>query len=344
MGVVITGLGTVLADAPAGGSVASAATFLERPRIIFGAGSILIPGEQKNLVFGSVHCNCAEFHDKAGGKFGCGASWLLATEADLAAKKQTANPVLHVVTEGDAVRYWPAAEAVAAAAPTALATFQAKATSWQTGVAGLVTVAGLAALTASRTAIHGLRSPWDLAVIAAIIAATAASAANIAIAVWVNVGLPSVRQVSAAGTLANADLAPLSRAARASTWLRRGTWAAAAAFVLGFFALAAFIAVPGQGAGDTQVSITLYQATTTPAPTPSSGVTPTVSPGTAITVTTTASPVCAVIAKNQPAPPASPGGTPVISVIEPNSTPSPSQATAIPVPAIAGVSPGCPSS
>jgi hypothetical protein len=299
---------------------------------------------RRDLAYGSIHCNCVEFHDKANGKFGCGAYWLLGADVDPGAGQHAANPALHVVDEGDMSRYWPAAEAVATATPNALTIFQSRAAAWQTGVTGVVTVAGLAALLADRTAIHGLRAPWDLAVIAAIIAATAASAVNIAIALWVNVGFPSVKPTSGASTLADADLAPLSRATWASSWLRRGTWAAAAAFAFGFFGVAAFIATPDQGAGDTKVSITLYQATPTTAPTPSPGstATSTVTPGAAIEVTTTASPVCAVIQGQQPTPPASPGGTPVINVVEPSATPSPSQATAIPVASIAAVSPGCP--
>ena len=333
---VVTGPGNVLAStAAAAGDRISGIRYLPVPRR---------RRRPKDLAYGSIHCNCVEFHDKANGKFGCGAYWLLGADVDPGAGRHSANPALHVVDEGDMSRYWPAAEAVATATPNALTIFQSRAAAWQTGVTGVVTAAGLAALLADRTAIHGLRTPWDLAVIAAIIAATAASAVNIAIALWVNVGFPSVKPTSGASTLADADLAPLSRATWASSWLRRGTWAAAAAFACGFFGLAAFIATPDQGAGDTRVSITLYQATATTAPTPSPGstATATVTPGAAIEVTTTASPVCAIIQGRQPTPPASPGGTPVINVVEPSATPSPSQATAIPVASIAAVSPGCP--
>jgi hypothetical protein len=334
---VVTGPGNVLA-----GTAAAAGDRIADFR--YGGPGRRLRRRLKDLAYGSIHCNCVEFHDKADGKFGCGAYWLLGADIDPGAGQHTANPALHVVDEDDMSRYWPAAEAVATATPNALTIFQSRAAAWQTGVTGIVTAAGLAALLADRSAIHGLQTPWDLAVIAAIIAATAASAVNIAIALWVNVGFPSVKPTSGASTLADADLAPLSRATWASSWLRRGTWAAAAAFAFGFFGLAAFIATPDQGAGDTKVSITLYQATptTAPTPTPGSTATPTVTPGAAIEVTTTASPVCAIIQGQQPTPPASPGGTPVINVVEPSATPSPSQTTAIPVASIAAVSPGCP--
>lgn len=340
-GVTTAGPGTVLA----GGSPAAGAKFFYYEHHVSGP-TLRLPQAKTQMVYGSIHCNCAESHDKADGRFGCGASWLLGTEIDLTARKQPCNPPLHLVHEDDLGRYWPAAEAVASAAPKALTTFQSRAAAWQTGVTGLATAAGLTALIADRTAVHGLQSEWNLAVIWAIIAATAFSAVNIGLALWVNVGFPVVKSASEAGALADADIAPLSRAAWGSYWLRWGAVAGGAAFLCGFFGLAAFFAVPDQGAGDTKVGITLYQATTTPAPAPAQGsaATPTVTPGTMITVTTTASPVCAIIGQQQPTPPASPGGTPVISVIEPNSTPSPSQATAIPIASIAAMSPGCPQS
>jgi hypothetical protein len=343
-GVTTTGRGNVLADgspaATAGGGAASASfTYFA-----YSGRRILRPGAQKKLVYGSIHCNCAEFHESSGGKFGCGASWLLGTEIDLRAKSQTANPELHSVAEDDLGRYWPAAEAVAAAAPNALTTFQARAATWQSGVTGLATTAVLATLIADRAAIHGLETPFDFGVILLVIAAALASALNIAMALWANVGFPRVKQVADAETLADADLAPLTMAARASTWLRRATAAAVAAFLLGFAGLAMFLATPDQGAGDTKVTFTLYQTMTTTAPplAPGSTATPNVTPGKVTQVTTTASPICAVIAGKQPTPPASPKGTPVIDVIEPSSSPTPSQATAIPVPSIARVSPGCP--
>ena len=343
-GVTTTGRGNVLADgssaAPAGVGAASAnITYFAFP-----GRHILRPGAQKKLVYGSIHCNCAEFHKDSGGKFGCGASWLLGTEIDLRAKLQTANPELHSVAEDDLGRYWPAAEAVAAAAPNALTIFQARAATWQSGVAGLATTAVLATLIADRTAIHGLKTPFDFWVILLVIAAALASALNIAMALWANVGFPRVKQVADAETLAEADLTPLTMAARASTWLRRATAAAVAAFLLGFAGLAMFLATPDQGAGDTKVTFTLYQTVTTTAPplAPGSTATPNVIPGTVTEVTKTASPICAILPGQQPTPPASPAGKPVINVIEPSSTPSPSQTTAIPVSSIAGMSPGCP--
>ena len=227
------------------------------------------PGpEPSNLIYGSVHCNCAEYHDGANANFGCGASWLLSADFDPAVYPPPPNPVLRPVAEEDLGRYWPAAEAVRTAVPEALTNFQAKAATWQSGVAAIVTATGLATLTAGRQTIQALESPWNAAVIAAVIVATAASAANVSIALWVNVGFPSVKRSVGARILASTDLAPLRRAARASWWLRWSTACAALAFLAIFFGLVSFIAIPDKVSTETRVSISLYQSRTSIAPTP----------------------------------------------------------------------------
>ena len=66
------------------------------------------------------------------------------------------------------------------------------------------------------------------------------------------------------------------------------------------------------------------------------------SPGTTVKATEIASPVCAIIEQGQPTPSANAKSTPIIVVVEPDSTPTPSETVSIPVPSIAAVSPGCP--
>jgi hypothetical protein len=138
----------------------------------------------KDGSYSSIHCNCGSYHDGANEKFGCGASWLLAGKIDLSDNPQRKEPSFEPVAEENLGIYWPAAEAIATAAPEALTRFQAKAGTWQSGIAGIVTAAGLATLAGARTTVQGIESPWDTLVIWAIIIATAASAVNVAISVW----------------------------------------------------------------------------------------------------------------------------------------------------------------
>jgi hypothetical protein len=330
---VVTGSANVLVTVSGGGN---------GQQTLLPGQSVLEEHEKAGLSYGSIHCSCGVYHDGANENFGCGASWLIAGKVDLKHIPEH-GPVFEPVAGKDLGIYWPAAEAVATAAPEALTAFRATAAAWQTGIAGLVTAVGLATLTAARTTIQGLEVPWNTVVTVAIIAATVLSAIDVIIALISNVGFPRVKSSAKASNLANADLASLRQAALASNLLFGGSIVGGLAFVAAFVALAAFIAVPDQGARDTKVRVVLYQATPTIQPSPSKGskATPTVTPGTKITVTVTASPVCAIIPKQQPTPPAAGSATPKLVVVEPDSSPTPSQTVTIPVPSIAGITPGC---
>jgi hypothetical protein len=241
------------------------------------------PEQTHQLTFASIHCNCTEFHNDAHGAFGCGASWLVAAELDLEADKQAENPEILPVAADDANKYWPAAEALATAAPKELTAFRTTGAAWQTGFVTVLAIAGVSGLLAGRETIQKLSSPWGGIIIVLAAIAAVLSATNIILALSATVGFPELRTTSVGSTLAEADLAPTTTAIASAKQLKWSVAAGAASFVIALGAIIATLALPDATPKDTKVAVTVIgtdgKPSTTCAVLPSAQPTATAPPG-----------------------------------------------------------------
>ena len=199
----------------------------------------------ENLRVAAIRCRCTGVHDGANGAFGCGSSWLVGTPTTIdATKAAQAEPELVAIAPAEEALWWPAAESVSTASTSALSAVQDTGTKWQTGVASVLAVAGLATITGARDSLHKINGYSEFFILLLGGLAIVGTAASIALALWANVGFPAMGNSSSAEILERADLEPLRRAFNSVTWLKRSSWCSLAAFVCAFAAILILLITP----------------------------------------------------------------------------------------------------
>ena len=145
------------------------------------------PVAAAGLRVAAIHCHCTQKHDGSNGQFGCGSSWLLGLDDARVSPDQDGPPdprPFVALTEDEAASWWPAAEAVAANTTSAFGIFQSAGTKWQSGVASVLAVAGVATITGGRATLHGINGWSEFFVIALAALALIATASSILMALW----------------------------------------------------------------------------------------------------------------------------------------------------------------
>jgi hypothetical protein len=267
-------------------------------------------------------CQCTSNHKNSKGAFGCGASWLIGAEFNLADKKPEAT--LHVVTEDEedeedvtVTAVWPVAAAYATTASSSLKTVQASAKTWQaalTAILGLVAVVSLVGGRSTLQTLSGATQAW-IVTLAAI--AVVANAVGIYQSTLSSIGFPAIKKVAGAVELSNSDLWPLRQTIQAAGSLRAALGWSAVAFVFGAAAIGVVWLAPPAAAPAAKVDLTVLQ------PTPAADPTATVPVA-----------VCGALASPQPT------GSPASIAIVPSTTASPAPTVTYPMTSVAGIAPG----
>jgi hypothetical protein len=261
-------------------------------------------------------CQCTSNHKNSKGAFGCGASWLIGAQFNLADKPPRAA-VLQPAGAAVATAVWPAAEAYATTASSSLKTVQASAKNWQaalTAILGLVTVVALVGGRSTLQALSGATQAW-IVTLAAL--AVVANALGIYKSTLASTGFPAVKGVEDAFDLGNSDLWPLRQTIHALDNLRAAMFWSAAAFVAGAVAVGFVWLAPSAAAPAAKVDLTVLQPTPAPDPTATVPVA-----------------VCGALPSPQPT------GSPASIAIVPSTTASPAPTVTYPMTSVAGIAPG----
>jgi hypothetical protein len=183
-----------------------------------------------------ARCACAYNHvpPVGGSPFGCGAEWLL--QVRYGDKGSDGSVRINSVPENVGHKFWPAADAAAAAIPSAATTAQASAKSWASALSALIAVVGVSALLNSRVTVTSLSHSDQVwfGICAGI--AVLADAVMLYQSDFAQFGSPRIVSTLRSSDLRNADLDPLIEAKRSVRRLQNAVWAA---FICGTAALAA---------------------------------------------------------------------------------------------------------
>jgi hypothetical protein len=198
-------------------------------------------------------CRCIENHAGADGKYGCGATWLIAATYDLANIEQRVT--FAAVAKDEAYKDWEGAASRAQSAADALTTVQAAAAKWQTALTAILGLVAVLTVIGGRSTLQGLATPYQYLAGVAAALAIAANARAIYQANLAAVGFPKLENMKELPPLIDSDEAPTAQARVAVERLQSALHAATASLIMGMVAVA--LVWYGTGAPSTSATLVL---------------------------------------------------------------------------------------